>query len=98
MTVRFEHRHDGSRTPVVEVSGEIDLANATALGDAIDGASAGSGAVVVDLSGVRFLGSAGVRVLFDCAQRMRVELVVPQDGIVAPVVRVSGLAQVVTIR
>lgn len=97
MTVQFDHR-DGGSMPVVAVAGEIDLANAAALRDAIEDGAGDTGSVVVDLTGVRFLGSAGVRVLFDCAQRLRVELVVPPEGIVAPVVRVSGLAQVLTVR
>jgi anti-sigma B factor antagonist len=45
---------------VVVVAGEIDLATAPMLDDAI---SAISGAVVLDLSGVTFMDSSGVRVL-----------------------------------
>jgi anti-sigma B factor antagonist len=44
----------------VVVVGEIDLATASMLSDAI---AAVSGPVVIDLSGVTFMDSAGVRVL-----------------------------------
>ncbi len=49
---------------VVRVSGEIDLVTAPALEHAIDAVVAESPtALVVDLSGVEFLGSVGLKIL-----------------------------------
>lgn len=48
---------------VVHLSGEIDLANAPTIGRAIVGCVTRAGAVVLDLTGVSFLDSAGVRLL-----------------------------------
>ena len=59
---RLETRVDG---PVLRVTltGEIDSSNATALEQRIDAAAGELAALVVDLTGVTFLDSAGVRLL-----------------------------------
>jgi anti-sigma B factor antagonist len=48
---------------VVHLSGEIDMANAPAIGRAIVRNLADAGAVLIDLTEVTFLDSAGVRLL-----------------------------------
>jgi anti-sigma B factor antagonist len=48
---------------VVRLAGEIDLANAPAIGREIVRHTGGSGAVLIDLTAVSFLDSAGVRLL-----------------------------------
>ena len=48
---------------VVSLVGEIDLANAPTIGRAIVSHVTRAGAVVLDLTGVSFLDSAGVRLL-----------------------------------
>lgn len=50
---------------VVTVTGEIDVVTAPDLADCLTTQLAGSQVVVVDLDGVRFLGSAGVAALFE---------------------------------
>lgn len=50
---------------VVTVTGEIDVVTAPDLADCLTAQLAGSQVVVVDLDGVRFLGSAGVAALFE---------------------------------
>ncbi|HJT05228.1 MAG TPA: STAS domain-containing protein [Pseudonocardiaceae bacterium] len=55
----------GPDTRVVTVTGEIDVVTAPDLADCLTTQLAGSRVVVVDLDGVRFLGSAGVAVLFE---------------------------------
>jgi anti-sigma B factor antagonist len=61
---------DGS--VVVEVSGEIDIGTASAVREATDEALRGRPRrLVVDLSGVSFLGSAGVAVLAAADHRQR---------------------------
>lgn len=48
---------------LVSLSGEIDLANAPAIGRAIVARMSSAGKVLVDLTAVSFLDSAGVRLL-----------------------------------
>jgi anti-sigma B factor antagonist len=55
----------GPDARVVTVTGEIDVVTAPDLADCLTAQLAGSRVVVVDLDGVRFLGSAGVAVLFE---------------------------------
>ena len=61
-------RLDGGVT-VLAVSGDIDMATAPAFADALSAARALSDTVlIVDLTGVEFMGSAGLRVLVDAHQ------------------------------
>ncbi|BBZ32795.1 STAS domain-containing protein [Mycolicibacterium confluentis] len=61
IVIRTEN-HDGCT--VLSVRGEIDLATAPALQDAVDGVLAGHPpALVLDLSEVDFLGSVGMTIL-----------------------------------
>jgi anti-anti-sigma factor len=55
----------GPDARVVTVTGEVDVVTAPDLADCLTMQLAGSQIVVVDLDGVRFLGSAGVAVLFE---------------------------------
>jgi anti-anti-sigma factor len=73
------------------VSGEIDMSNAGSLAEALDG---GSGPLVVDLTEVEYLDSAGLSVLFAHADRL--ELIV--TPLLEPVLTVSGLAGLATVR
>jgi hypothetical protein len=72
-------RPDG--TPCLTVSGEIDMSNA------------GSGPLVLDLTAVEYLDSAGLNVLFTHAERL--ELVV--TPLLEPVLTISGLADLATV-
>lgn len=58
-------RHGRDRPVLCDVRGEIDISNVEDLRAGLDEAFAASAAVVVDLSGVTFLASTGVRALFD---------------------------------
>ncbi|WP_410622364.1 STAS domain-containing protein [Amycolatopsis sp. cmx-8-4] len=86
----------GDRT--LTVTGEIDMSNAPEFGSALDRELAASGTVTVDLTGVTYLDSAGVAVLFDRAGSHDLRLVAPR--LLGRVLRVSGLTRVaeVTIR
>ena len=82
--------------PVLEVSGEVDLATASQLREAADGLIARSaGLVVIDLSQVSFLDSSGLSVLDEMQQRAaaadgRIALVCPQQRIVR-LLEITGL-------
>ncbi|MET9390211.1 STAS domain-containing protein [Streptomyces sp. NPDC006624] len=88
LTLSHARRADGAS--VLTVVGEIDQSNADALAAALDEAR---GAVVLDLTGVEYLDSAGLNVLF--ARSAGLELVVPP--LLAPVLAVSGLAELVPV-
>ena len=72
-------------TDLIRLVGEIDLANAPAISREIVTHSTGAGAVLVDLTSVSFLDSAGVRLLDALVgdldhQGKRVRLVVGETG------------------
>jgi anti-anti-sigma factor len=85
-------------TPLVTVEGEIDLAAASELDEVLRTAGQGSDEVSVDLSAVDYLDTAGVRVLFDHAVRVRLVLLLAANGIIAPVIATSGLGRLATVR
>ncbi|MFI0240615.1 STAS domain-containing protein [Streptomyces sp. NPDC016845] len=69
---------------VLTAVGEIDMSNAAELAAAIEDTS---GALVLDLSGVEYLDSAGLSVLFPHADRIRLIA----NPLLAPVLAISGL-------
>ncbi len=81
---------------VVSPIGELDLSNADLLAKAISGArETGASALVLDLTGLSFMDSSGLRILLDTwneaqVSDRRLTLVVPKDGIVRRVLEVSG--------
>ncbi|MFF8926913.1 STAS domain-containing protein [Streptomyces longwoodensis] len=81
-------RPDG--THHLAVSGEIDMSNIDALADAL---STTAGPLVLDLTDVEYLDSAGLSVLFAHADRL--ELIA--TPLLAPVLRVSGLTDLTTV-
>lgn len=98
-TADLSTRVDGDDV-LVRIAGEIDLANASDVQEQIN-AVVGNDAmrVVLDLADVVYLDSAGLRVLFTLAERLRVrqidlDLVVPPGTGVRRVVEMSGLEPV----
>ena len=82
--------------PVVTVAGEIDMSNADRFRDALGlaaAAAAGGGSFVVDLTGVEYLDSAGVHVLFAYAARIRLIA----GPLLEPVLTVSGLSDITSV-
>ncbi|GGX97077.1 hypothetical protein GCM10010358_58620 [Streptomyces minutiscleroticus] len=70
---------------------EIDMSNINTLAKVLDGAS---GPLVLNLTAVEYLDSAGLNVLFVHADRLEI-VAAP---LLAPVLTVSGLADPATIR
>ncbi|MHA6757621.1 STAS domain-containing protein [Streptacidiphilus sp. PAMC 29251] len=83
-----DHRPDG--TALLRVAGEIDMSNTADLAAALDSAT---GPLVLDLTSVDYLDSAGLSVLFAHADRL--ELLAPP--LLLPVLQVSGLADLATV-
>jgi anti-sigma B factor antagonist len=82
----------GSAGEVVLV-GEIDMSNVAELREALERAAAQGPSMVIDLSAVTYLDSAGVSALFDQAYRdLRVR--VAADSAVATVIKICGLIHV----
>jgi anti-sigma B factor antagonist len=81
---------DGDR--VLSATGEIDMSNVAEFGAALDGELAAGATLTVDLTGVTYLDSAGVAVLFDRVGGHDLRLVAPR--LLDRVLRVSGLTQV----
>ena len=90
LTLSTDRRPDGSQ--VLTADGEIDMSNAGQLGDAL--AQTGAGPVVVDLTSVGYLDSAGLTVLFTHADH--IELIV--TSLLAPVLTICGLAEITQVR
>ena len=89
----------GDRT-VVAPAGELDLATAPQLEDALRGPARAGGHLVIDLRRLSFMDSSGVRSLITTHGTVeqaggRLSLVLgPPDGPVAQVLRISGLLSV----
>jgi anti-anti-sigma factor len=95
-TAKVEFRVHGESVRI-RLVGEIDLANAATVQDEINSAIANDAtSVVLDLTEVTYLDSAGLRILFTLVDRLRVlqtrlELLVPPTSPVRRAVELSGL-------
>lgn len=99
MSADFSVRVTGfPAVPLITVQGELDLATAGRLDDALRTAGEDGTLITVDLSGVDYLDSAAVKVLFRHAARVKLTLMLPANGTVAPVVDVCGLSRAATVR
>lgn len=85
LTITAAHTRPGPIT--LTVAGEIDMSNAAVLAAAIE---AQHGPLIIELTEVDYLDSAGLSVLFTHAQRL--QIVVP--ALLAPVVAIAGLGAV----
>jgi anti-anti-sigma factor len=102
MATAVVERHDGLR--VVRLAGEVDLSNAPRLErDISDVASNDDAGLVLDLSETEYLDSAGIRMLFELAERLRgrrqmLALVVPPKSLIEHSLRVTEVDQAMTMR
>lgn len=94
LTLSTDSRDDGSL--VLRATGELDLSNVATFAAALTDARASDGdhRLIVDLSGVEYLDSGAISVLFDHAGS--IELVV--NPILMSVLTISGLTDVVTVK
>lgn len=103
MTATVNHIRKGTERRLA-IAGEIDLANAASVEEAIfDAISNDDTTVVVDLAGVAYIDSSGVRILFALAKRLRtlqVDLVVeaPMGSAARRVLELSGLGTLVSLQ
>lgn len=85
-------RDDG--TFVLVATGEIDLSNIDSLAEALSSAAArADSTLTVDLSGVEYLDSGGINVLFAHAN----DIHLMANPILMPVLKISGLTDVASV-
>ncbi|MDF3299088.1 STAS domain-containing protein [Streptomyces tropicalis] len=93
LTLTPGRRPDG--TALLTVSGEIDMSNSDAFAEALAKAlDATAEPLVLDLSAVEYLDSAGLTVLFNHADR--IELIAAP--LLIPVLTVSGLSEITRVQ
>ncbi|KUL21492.1 STAS domain-containing protein [Actinoplanes awajinensis] len=86
--------NDSAGAPVLTAVGEIDMSNAETFAAALIGAVTSAGrALLVDLTAVEYLDSAGLAALFHHADRIEVVT----GPLLAPLLAVSGLADLTTV-
>lgn len=100
--LQIRHEASDPGQTVVAASGQVDLATAPQLAEALAKAQGNGGAeIVVDLADVDFLDSAGVRVLVEAAQAAR-----QRDGVlsvrgarswVAKVLEITGVDELIRV-
>ena len=92
LTLTHARRADGSR--VLTVVGEIDMSNSDELAAAVQARSDETeGTILLDLTRVEYLDSAGLSILLLHAERIEI-LATP---LIAPVLTISGLPQLTTV-
>ncbi len=95
--------HDSADTVRIAVYGEIDMANADEVEHQILGAISNQlTAVTIDLSGLEYIDSAGIRVLFTLGNRLDIlqivlQLVVPVGSSIRRVIDLSGMAAAIPV-
>jgi anti-anti-sigma factor len=90
--LRIEHDPDG----VLRLVGDLDLATSDLLRTHLDAATADGGPVVVDLTGLLLIQSAGVAALYEVTPT-GLRLRVSSGSAVAAVMRITGLDLVATL-
>lgn len=91
LSIATDRRDDG--TVVVTATGEIDMSNVDSFAGALSTVKSDGEATTVDLSGVEYLDSGAINVLFAHAEGMRLIA----NPILLPVLTISGLADVATV-
>jgi anti-anti-sigma factor len=86
---------DGTAT--IAVSGEVDMATAPALQDAIGAVVPKHPRTVVDLTASRYFDSSGLRVLITFADQLS-EIVIASDGILPRIFELARLDEVLPVR
>jgi anti-anti-sigma factor len=84
---------------VIRVAGELELGQADALLAPLRATAADDAPVVLDLSGVTFIDSTGLRALLDAHARLeRLVVAAPPGSPVETLLSLTGLDDVLTVR
>jgi anti-anti-sigma factor len=96
--------HDGTDTARITLAGEIDMDNARQVETGLLGAISNQfTGVTLDLSGIEYIDSAGLRVLFALGSRLdtlqiALRLLVPEHSPVRRVIDLSGMAATIPVQ
>ena len=103
MTELSEVDFSGEDVVVARITGEVDLSNASDVGDRIAEAIPNTAlGLVVDLTATSYLDSSGVHLLFELAERLQrrqqqMRVAVPEGGAIRRVLRIVELDATVPI-
>jgi anti-sigma B factor antagonist len=98
--LRFEH---AGSVVVARVAGDVDMSNAADVGTALARAITNDKlALVLDLTEVDYLDSAGIHLIFDLQERLRVRglalrLVVPEGSNARSSMRLAGVLRTIDV-
>jgi anti-anti-sigma factor len=98
---RIDAEARGDDVTVARLEGEVDMSNATSLGDRLRGLLTNrSLALIVDLGPTTYLDSSGITLLFGLGDEMRrrqqrLHLVVPEGSPVGRMITITGLDRAV---
>ena len=94
----IDTRIDSTGAPIVVLSGELDSSNVSTLETAVESIMARHPErLIFDLSGLRFMDSAGIAVLIRAAATVKAVYLRDPSPIVRRVVEVTGLSGVLPI-
>lgn len=102
-SARVRARDGGPGRVLLVVDGEIDLDNARVVGQELAAAVTNlAESVTVDATGVEYLDSAGLRMLFTLADRLAllqvaIDMIVPSSSPIRKSVELSGLGSVIDV-
>lgn len=88
---------------MARLAGEVDLSNVEALSRLVQAAVTNAAVgLVLDLTGVSYLDSTGLRMVFQLARELnhrqqQLVLVVPPDALIWPVLRCGGVPDVMVV-
>jgi anti-sigma B factor antagonist len=95
---RIDTRMDPAGTPIVTVAGELDISNAAELDAVVESVTAAHPErLIFDLSGLRFMDSAGIAVLVGATTKVSIVHLRDPSQIVRRVIELTGLAGVLPI-
>jgi anti-anti-sigma factor len=103
MTELSEVEFSGDDVIVARLTGEIDLSNASEVGETLSAAVPNTAlGLVIDLTATSYLDSSGVHLLFDLAERLqrrqqRLRVVVPEGRPIRRVLRIVELDDTVPV-
>ncbi len=86
------------------LTGEIDMSNASTVGDqTLSMALTDAPGLIVDLSSVSFIDSAGIRMLFDLVRRLHdrrqlMTIALPQSSLLQRLMKITGIGETVPVR
>jgi len=87
-----ESAGDDAGDPVVRLTGEIDISNAEPIGDALDGiVGPDARRIVVDLSDLQFMDSAGIAMLLRTAARVETVEIRNPSEVIKRIIECTGL-------